>query len=105
MSALAQHPDVRELAYAESGAGRVRVRGVELEKLAEAVARAALSARVEIRSLRACDEDLDVGRAAATGLAHAAYRAAQAPRRAPKPVASTTPETSPGGPLPPDPSP
>lgn len=104
VSALAQHPDVLELAYAERGAGRVRVRGVELEKLAEAVARAALSARVEIRSLRACDEDLDVGRAAATGLAHAAYRAAQAQRRATKPAESTTAETSPGGPVPPDPS-
>ena len=109
VSALAQHPDVRELAYAESGAGRVRVRGVELERLAEAIARAASSAQVDIRSLRACDDDLEVGRAAATGLAHAAYRAAQhrgAAKPATKPEATSPPaETPPGGPLPPDPSP
>jgi ABC-type thiamine transport system ATPase subunit len=108
VSALAQHPDVRELAYAESGAGRVRVRGAELERLAEAIARAALSAQVDIRSLRACGEDLEVGRAGATGLAHAAYRAAQAPRRAPVPAArpgGAAAETPPDGRNPSDPTP
>jgi ABC-type thiamine transport system ATPase subunit len=109
VSALAEHPDVREIRYAESGA--VRVRGAELERLAEAVARAALGARIDVRSLRACSDDLEVERAAATGLAHAAYRAA-AGRRAPSPpmkpaatpVAASS-ETPPVGPNPPDPSP
>jgi hypothetical protein len=107
VSALAQHPDVHELGYAENGTGRVRVRGAELERLAEAVARAALNAHIDIRSLRVVSDDLEVGRALATGRAHAAYRAAQAPRRAANPAAPAVaaPETPGVGPTPPDPSP
>ena len=97
VSALATEPDVLELGYAEGGTGRVRIRGAELERVAEAVARAAVSARAEIRSLRACADDLEVARAAATGLAHAAYRAVQKrpPPPAPPRVVSPTPDPSP----------
>ena len=84
VSALAQHPDVQELLYDERRGGRVFLRGQDLERLAVAVARAAVSAGVEIRLLRAPAEDLDAARGAASGAIDAAdaYRAARARGRA-----------------------
>jgi ABC-2 type transport system ATP-binding protein len=76
-SALAPHPDVRELDFDESRGGRLLLRGVDLERLCVAVAQAAVGARVDIHLLRALAEDLATARAAATGTAHAAYAAAR----------------------------
>jgi energy-coupling factor transporter ATP-binding protein EcfA2 len=81
VAALAQQPDVTEIEYDERSAGRVLLRGPDLERLATAVARAAVSAGVDVRLLRAQAEDLDALRGAATGVAHAAYRAAQSGAR------------------------
>jgi energy-coupling factor transporter ATP-binding protein EcfA2 len=84
VSALAQHPDVQELRYDERTGGRVLLRGPDLERLAVAVARAAVSAGVDIRLLRAAAEDLSAARGAASGAIDAAdaYRAARARGRA-----------------------
>jgi ABC-type thiamine transport system ATPase subunit len=82
VAALAQHPDVRELSYDERRGGRVLVRGADLGGLALAVARAAVSAGVDIRLLRAQAEDLGAARAAAAGASDAdAYRAARSRAR------------------------
>jgi energy-coupling factor transporter ATP-binding protein EcfA2 len=78
VAALAQHPDVTEIDFDERSAGRISLRGPDLERLASVVVRAAVSAGVEVRLLQARAEDLDAVRAAATGQAQAAYRAAQA---------------------------
>lgn len=80
VAALAREPDVRELRYDEPS-GRVLLRADDLEQLAQAVARAVVSAGVDIRALRAGADDLDVLRAAASAMddaAGAAYRAARA---------------------------
>jgi hypothetical protein len=104
LAALAEHPDVLELRYDETGAGRVLLRGSDLERLATAIGRAAVATGVEVRSLRPASEDLDAARAAATGMNEAAgvaYRAARARGRAgatPSGQSSTvgvTPATSP----------
>jgi ABC-type taurine transport system ATPase subunit len=90
VAALAREPDVHELRYDERS-GRVVLRANELERLASAVARAIVSASVDIRSLRAGADDLDALRAAASAMddaAGAAYRAARARAR---PAASATP--------------
>lgn len=94
VSALAQHPDVQELRYDERRGGRVLLRGPDLERLAVAVARAAVSADVDIRFLRAPAEDLAAARGAASGAsdAAAAYRAARARGRA---ATSATPRLPP----------
>lgn len=80
VSALAQHPDVQELRYDERRGGRVLLRGPDLERLAVAVARAAVNAEVDIRLLRAPAQDLSAARGAASGALDAAdaYRAARA---------------------------
>lgn len=77
LAALAQHPDVHELCFEEPRAGRLLLRGPDLERLCSAVARAAVEARVNLRSLRAEALDLAATRAAASGAA-AAYAAARA---------------------------
>ncbi len=86
LAALADHPDVLELRYDETRGGRILLRGPDLERLATAVARAALTTGADIRLLRAAAEDLDAARAAATGMneaSGAAYRAARARRVSP----------------------
>jgi hypothetical protein len=105
VSALAQHPDVQELRYDERRGGRVLPRGPDLERLAVAVARAAVNAGVDIRLLRAPPEDLGAARGAVSGAIDAAdsYRAARARGRAatsatPRlatPAATEPPERSP----------
>jgi len=95
VAALAQHPDVHEIRYDESGGGRVLLRGADAERLAVAVARGVASSGVEVRSLRAGADDLDALRAAASAMdeaAGAAYRAARARGRA---ATSATPELNP----------
>ena len=77
LAALAQNPEVHELCYEEPRAGRLLLRGPDLERLCTAVARAAVDARVNLRSLRAETLDLAATRAAASGAA-AAYAAARA---------------------------
>lgn len=99
VAALAQHPDVQELRYDESG-GRVLLRGTDVDRLASAVTEAIASSGVEIRSLRAGADDLDALRAATSAMndaAGAAYRAAMARGRQ---ASSATPELSPSGALP-----
>jgi hypothetical protein len=81
VAVLAQHPDVTEIEFDERSAGRISLRGPDLERLANAIARAAVSAEVEVRLLQAHAEDLDAVRGAATGQAHAAYLAAQSRAR------------------------
>jgi ABC-2 type transport system ATP-binding protein len=81
VAALARHADVTEIEFDERSAGRICLRGPDLERLASAVAQAAVSAGVEVRLLQARAEDLDVLRGAETGRAHAAYRAAQSRAR------------------------
>jgi ABC-type thiamine transport system ATPase subunit len=84
VAALAREPDVRELRYEEKS-GRVVLHADELERLALAVARAVVSAGVDVRSLRAGADDLDAVRAAASAMeeaAAAAHRAARARGRA-----------------------
>lgn len=95
VAALARHPDVHEIRYDEQGGGRVVLRGSDMDRLARAVARAVVSAGVDIRSLRAGADDLDALRAATTAMndaAGAAYRAARARGR---PAVSATPELGP----------
>jgi energy-coupling factor transporter ATP-binding protein EcfA2 len=101
VAALAEHPDVSELAYDERYAGRVLVRGADLERLAIAIARAAVRAGVDIRLLRAQAEDLGAARAAAAAASEAAaYRAARAGR-----AASTAPRLPAAEPAAPSPEP
>jgi energy-coupling factor transporter ATP-binding protein EcfA2 len=84
VAALAQSPDVTEIAYDERSASRVTLGGPDLERLATAVARAAVSAGVDVHLLRAHADDLETVRAAATGTAHAADRAGRQRGRAAK---------------------
>lgn len=89
-SALAQHPDVQELQYDEP-AGRVVLRGPDLERLALAVARVAVDAGIQVSSLRPHADELEALRAATTALndaANDAYRAVHARARG---AASATP--------------
>jgi ABC-type thiamine transport system ATPase subunit len=103
VAALAQQPDVRELSYDERRGGRVLVRGGSLEELALASARAAVSASVDIRLLRAHTEDLGAARAAASAATDAAVqRMARARGRA---AASATPRLSVPDPAHPSPQP
>jgi ABC-type thiamine transport system ATPase subunit len=89
VAALAQHPDVHELSYEERRGGRVLVRGADLEALVLAIARAAVSADVDIRLLRSHAEDLAAARAAASATTEAAaYRAARTRGR---PATTSTP--------------
>lgn len=88
VAALARDPEVHELRYDERS-GRVVLRANDLEQLAGAVARAVVSAGVDLRSLRAGADDLDTLRAAASAMndaAGAGYRAARA--RGARPAAS-----------------
>ncbi len=81
LAELAGQPDVLEARYDERQGGRLMLRGADLERLALAVARAAVSAEVEVRALRVGAPDLEAAHGASAGIAHAAYRAAQGNRR------------------------
>lgn len=77
LAALAQSPDVREADYASE---RIQLRGSDLERLALAVSRAAVTTGVQVRRLQTEAPDLETIHGASAGLAHAAYRAAQEQR-------------------------
>jgi hypothetical protein len=82
LAALAHSTDVEQARYdAGLASRRVQVRGSDLERLAVAVSRAALTAGAGIRSLRLEVPDLEAVHGASAGLAHAAFRAAQSPGR------------------------
>ncbi|MEY2934970.1 MAG: hypothetical protein RL033_5719 [Pseudomonadota bacterium] len=81
LAELLSSPEVERATFDAQQAGRVQVVGADLERLALVVSRAALAARVELRSLRASSPDLAVVHGASAGLAQAAYRAAQTARR------------------------
>lgn len=81
LAELASSPEVEQVSFDERAAGRIELRGNDLERLALAVTRAALAARVELRQLRAASPDLVTVHGASAGLAQAAYRAAQDGRR------------------------
>lgn len=81
LAELVSSPEVERASFDAAQGGRIQVVGSELERLALAVSRAALAARVELRALRAGSPDLAAVHGASAGLAQAAYRAAQsAPR-------------------------
>jgi ABC-2 type transport system ATP-binding protein len=94
VAALAREPDVHELRYDEPS-GRVLLRADDLERLAQAVARAIVSAGVDIRSLRAGADDLDALRAAASAMDDAAGAAHRAARARDNAAASATPRLAP----------
>jgi hypothetical protein len=77
LAELAGSPEVEQASFDGRAGGRIELRGGDLERLALAVTRAALTAGVELRLLRAASPDLDTVHGASAGLAHAAYRAAQ----------------------------
>ncbi len=81
LAQLLSSPEVERASFDAQQGGRIQVVGGELERLALAVSRAALAARVELRSLRAAAPDLAAVHGASAGLAQAAYRAAQSARR------------------------
>jgi ABC-type multidrug transport system ATPase subunit len=81
LAELAGAPEVERVSFDQRQASSVRVSGNDLERLALAVSRAALAARVELRMLRAGTPDLEAVHGASAGLAQAAYRAAQTVRR------------------------
>ena len=81
LAALAPLAGIEQASYDTQHGGRLELRGPDLEALALGVSRAAVAARVQIRMLRVAAPDLDVVHGASAGLAHAAYRAAQAGRR------------------------
>lgn len=73
---------------------RLRVSGPSLDRLCDAVARAALSTRAGVRALAAVTPDLLTVHAATAGLASAAYHAAQ--NRASSGAVQTGPASPPG---------
>jgi ABC-type taurine transport system ATPase subunit len=77
LAELSSLPEVERASFDVRQATRVLVSGSDLERLTLAVCRAALSARVELRQLRAATPDLAAVHGASAGLAQAAYRAAQ----------------------------
>jgi hypothetical protein len=81
LAALAQLPGLEQAHYDTRHGGRLELRGPDLEALALGVTRAAVAAAVGIRALRVAAPDLEVVHGASAGLAHAAYRAAQAEKR------------------------
>jgi len=81
LAELSASPEVERASFDARQPTRVLVSGNDLERLALAVCRAALSARVELRQLRAASPDLAAVHGASAGLAQAAYRAAQGARR------------------------
>jgi len=81
LAELALVPAVERVSFDQRQPSVVRVWGSDLERLALAVSRAALAARVELRLLRASTPDLEAVHGASAGLAQAAYRAAQSARR------------------------
>jgi ABC-type thiamine transport system ATPase subunit len=83
LAELVSSPEVERASFDAQQGGRVQVTGPDLERLALAVTRAALAARVELRAMRAGSPDLATVHGASAGLAQAAYRAAQTARRAP----------------------
>lgn len=82
LAELLSSPEVERASFEAGQGGRVQVVGADLERLALAVSRAALAARVELRTLRAASADLAAVHGASAGLAQAAYRAAQTAQRA-----------------------
>jgi ABC-type multidrug transport system ATPase subunit len=92
VAALAQSPDVREARYVSE---RIELHGGDLERLAMAVSRAAVSTGVHVRRLQSEAPDLEAVHGASAGLAHAAYRAAQQQRPSgPRTIATKPPATS-----------
>jgi ABC-type thiamine transport system ATPase subunit len=82
LAELCKSPDVEQTSYdARRAPRRLQLRGPDLARLAIAVSRAAVAARVEIQLLQVAAEDLDSVRGATAGLANAAYRAVQDARR------------------------
>jgi ABC-type thiamine transport system ATPase subunit len=81
LAELAAAPEIERVSFDLRQANSLRVSGSDLERLALAVSRAALAARVELRMLRASTPDLAAVHGASAGLAQAAYRAAQSARR------------------------
>lgn len=77
VAVLAQSPEVREARYVSE---RIELHGSDLEGLALAVSRAAVTTGVHVRRLQSEAPDLEVVHGASAGLAHAAYRAAQQQR-------------------------
>jgi ABC-type taurine transport system ATPase subunit len=94
LAELARSPEVVQADYdARHAAGRLQLRGRDLEQLALAVTRAAVAAKVELRALQVGAADVGTVHGASAGLAHSAYRAAQAGRRsgASEPASAGTP--------------
>jgi len=81
LAELLQSSHVERAAFDARFVTRLQVLGSDLEQLAQAVTRAALATRVELRMLRAASPELAEVHAASAGLAQAAYRAAQTARR------------------------
>jgi ABC-type thiamine transport system ATPase subunit len=82
LAALASSPDVEKIGFdAERAPRRLQLWASDLERLSVAVSRAAIDVQAGIRSLRLEVPDLEAVHAASAGLANAAYRAAQNPRR------------------------
>jgi ABC-type taurine transport system ATPase subunit len=82
LAELCKSPDVEEALYdGRRAPRRVQVRGSDLERLATAVNRAAVSAGVELQLLQVAATDLDSVRGARAGLAKTAQRGGQDARR------------------------
>lgn len=81
LAELAGAPEVEGVSFDQRRPNLLSVSGSDLERVALAVSRAALVARVELRMLRASTPDLAAVHGASAGLAQAAYRAAQGARR------------------------
>ncbi len=83
LAELARNPEIEQADYdARHGARRLQLRGRDLERLALAVTRAAVTAELELRAIQVAAVDVSTVHGASAGLAHSAYRAAQTDRRA-----------------------
>jgi hypothetical protein len=95
LAELARNPEIEQADYdARHAAARLQLRGSDLEQLALAVTRAAVAANVELRALQVGAADVGTVHGASAGLAHNAYRAAQADRRSgarAEPASAATP--------------
>jgi energy-coupling factor transporter ATP-binding protein EcfA2 len=97
LAALAKSPEVQKAHYgARRGSECVELWGSDLERLASAIGRAAVTTRSNIRTLRVGAPDLDAVHGASAGLAHVAYRAAQQHRQS-GPIAVGDAGAAPGG--------
>jgi ABC-2 type transport system ATP-binding protein len=96
VAALADEPAVIGIDWDEQRhRSLLSVRGADLDRLAVAVARAAVASGANVRSIAPVAPQLDEVRAAASGLALAAYHAAYGAY--PRPVASTAASAETGG--------